>query len=333
MGMNNAGLAVGNSGVIPDTGDYNYQNAATSRYILSNFSTTDEVTAFFQTQNSFRITACYPFLDARGEVMMYEVLKPRETYEPRWLWLYDPLNPTRDAQGLLGIVPRANEHHESDVGMDDLSTGGRYETNRYNMVGLHDLGQLNAQTIIQGNNGSQGYEVIRYGPYRTLTTISNKKSQSAIIVHGVKPEEDPALTTMWVILGQPNYCIAVPTWITLGNNISNSLRLGLMWDRSRSLYTKGSLFTTQACIFPAEAHIFDMVYNEILPHWRTNGMPSVLEVIRVHHQIAHDAYSLLNCLDNTRHNNKAPVIGSIETNLENGMSVRRGDCFLFMGLW
>lgn len=47
----------------------------------------------------------------------------------------------------------------------------------------------------------------------TTSTISRTTTVSAAVFHGVKPGEDPLLTTMWVLLGDPKFTIAVPCWV------------------------------------------------------------------------------------------------------------------------
>jgi hypothetical protein len=79
-----------------------------------------------------------------------------------------------------------------------------------------------------------------------------------------------------------------------------------MYDRAKSLYAKGNEATIQASTFLAEAHLFKMVQNVLLPHWRVHGSPSPGTITRVEHRMASDAYSLMNCLDNVRNNNKPP---------------------------
>ncbi|RCS53883.1 peptidase C45 [Bremerella cremea] len=46
----------------------------------------------------------------------------------------------------------------------------------------------------------------------TKNTISRTTTVSAAVFHGVKPGEDPKLTTMWTMLGDPKFSIAVPTF-------------------------------------------------------------------------------------------------------------------------
>lgn len=46
----------------------------------------------------------------------------------------------------------------------------------------------------------------------TSHTICRRTSVSAAVFHGVKPGEDHRLTTMWVMLGEPAFTVAVPCW-------------------------------------------------------------------------------------------------------------------------
>lgn len=47
-------------------------------------------------------------------------------------------------------------------------------------------------------------------------TIDRPSTASAIVVEGVRPGQDPRLTTMWVALGEPVTTIAVPMWFAAG---------------------------------------------------------------------------------------------------------------------
>jgi Acyl-coenzyme A:6-aminopenicillanic acid acyl-transferase len=50
----------------------------------------------------------------------------------------------------------------------------------------------------------------------TNHTIDRPSTASAVVIHGVKPGEDPARTTMWIMLGEPLTSIAVPLWVAAG---------------------------------------------------------------------------------------------------------------------
>ena len=50
----------------------------------------------------------------------------------------------------------------------------------------------------------------------TNHTINRNSTASVLLVHGVKPGQDPRLATMWVILGEPVTSVAVPLWVAAG---------------------------------------------------------------------------------------------------------------------
>jgi glutamine amidotransferase-like uncharacterized protein len=49
----------------------------------------------------------------------------------------------------------------------------------------------------------------------TERTISRTTTVSAAVFHGVRANEDPRLTTMWTILGDPKFSVAVPCWASV----------------------------------------------------------------------------------------------------------------------
>ena len=50
----------------------------------------------------------------------------------------------------------------------------------------------------------------------TNYTIDRPSTASAVVIHNVKPGEDPRRATMWVILGEPLTSVAVPLWVAAG---------------------------------------------------------------------------------------------------------------------
>ena len=302
MGFNEAGIVTGNSYV---SGYGPNQNLLMQHYILRNYANLSQIRNYFDAADKPYSTGgrgCFPFIDRDGEAVMFEL------NGPDWWLEYDTRNSNREGQGLLDFVVRANEFHIQSDGTDDTDiTGGRYESGAYNVSGLVDENNLSFRTIIQGNDGpGSGYEFFRYGPGRPLHRMSRITTRSAMVVQGVFPHEDPALTTGWFILGQTNFGIAVPVWSTV-SDIPESLATGDMYARALSLYGKDDVESTQASIFPAEAHLFNMVENVLLPHWRSEG-PCVEEMTRVQDRMAQDAYSLLYCLDFYRSDNMPPQI-------------------------
>ncbi len=295
LGLNEAGVGTGNATVAGGA------NSAAQTYILANCSSMLQIRNYLLTATD--AGGNFPFIDASGNASVFEI------DHGLWFTECDAVNPNRQAQGLFGFVVRANEYHYRSDGTDNLSiVGGRYESGTYNIHGLVDSNNFSVKTIIQGDSGPDtGFEYIRYGPGRTFDTIANFGTISAIIVHGVAPGEDPALATMWTILGQTNYSIAVPTWVMV-SDIPSRLNNGDMYDRAESLFFTGNEAATQASTFPAEAHMIDTVTNELLPQWRSMGAPPFEDVNRVEHQMAEDAYSLLYCLDNVQYDNNTPTV-------------------------
>ena len=301
LGLNEAGVGTGNATVAGGA------NSAPQTYILENCSSMLQIRNYLLTVTD--AGGNFPFIDGEGNASVFEI------DHSSWFAEYDAVNPNRQAQGLFGFVVRANEYHYQSDGTDNTGIGGRYYSGTYNIHGLVDSNNFSVKTIIQGDSGpNAGFEYIRYGPGRTFDTIANYGTVSAIIVHGIAPGEDPALATMWTILGQTNYSIAVPTWVMV-SDIPSRLNNGDMYDRAESLFSTGNEAATQASTFPAEAHMIDTVTNELLPFWRAEGAPSIDEMTRIEHQMANDAYSLLDCLDNVQYDNNAPTV-SISTDTD-----------------
>ncbi|MBM3974694.1 MAG: hypothetical protein FJ301_11405 [Planctomycetes bacterium] len=69
------------------------------------------------------------------------------------------------------------------------------------------LGELlrDLQPPPSARQGEQGRQDVR-------ETIHRQTTVAALVLHGVKPGEDGAWTTMWTVLGQPLFAPAVPLW-------------------------------------------------------------------------------------------------------------------------
>lgn len=58
---------------------------------------------------------------------------------------------------------------------------------------------------------------VTFVPFRDY--IVRNSTVSSMIVQGVKPGEDPRLTTMWTVLGFPLTTIVTPVWVAAGNDL------------------------------------------------------------------------------------------------------------------
>jgi len=54
--------------------------------------------------------------------------------------------------------------------------------------------------------------------------IPRKSTANTCVIQGVKPGEDPSLTTFWAVLGYPPTSVAIPAWVKMGDDIPYLLR-------------------------------------------------------------------------------------------------------------
>jgi len=91
-------------------------------------------------------------------------------------------------------------------------------------------GQLSPDYILQTMSRDLGHPLLHHperDQWRTFPpdtpvwlhtnyTIDRPSTASAVVIHNVKPGEDPSRATMWVILGEPLTSVAVPLWVAAG---------------------------------------------------------------------------------------------------------------------
>lgn len=91
-------------------------------------------------------------------------------------------------------------------------------------------GRLSAEYVLQTMARDLGHPLLHhpersqwktYPPdtpvwLHTNYTIDRPSTASAVVIQNVKPGEDPARATMWVILGEPLTSVAVPLWVAAG---------------------------------------------------------------------------------------------------------------------
>lgn len=305
-GLNEAGVATGNSAV--NVGYYTSTNTQFNFHVLGNYGDMAEIRAYIESQTEFTTSGCFPFIDSAGNASMFELDPSEEDY-----WEYDTMAPARAIQGLQGFVVRANEFHKQDDGTDDTSIAGRYATGTENTLGLIAAGEFNEQSVAQSDS-SEVYRLIRQN--NNPHPISNEYSQGAIVIRGAAAGEDPALATMWTLAGNPSFSIAVPAWVAV-SEIPEPIGTCAMYNAVTSLFNeetslKGKQIKAewvQAAVLPAEAHLFAMVNDRLLPHWRTlEGAPDGAEMTRIEHQMAWDAYRVVNYLATTQELNLAPTV-------------------------
>ncbi|WP_437201550.1 peptidase C45 [Planctomicrobium sp. SH664] len=143
-----------------------------------------------------------------------------------------------------------------------------------------DLADSEGQAFCGSVNGAEGPlpEFIN-----TEHTISRSSTVSYAVFQGVRPGEDPRLTTMWVGLGDPKFATAVPCWVSLEKIASElkgkdaplceaaiALRQSYFSKERKGISTEG-LQEIWNQVHPAESARIDSV-NRQLERWRTEGV-------------------------------------------------------------
>jgi ankyrin repeat protein len=134
--------------------------------------------------------------------------------------------------------------------------------------------------------------------------ISCPGTRSVAVFHGVKPDENPSFTTFWAIMGEPTFCVAVPSWVIADSTASeldgeqfspicsatHNLYLANYVtgdDKRRPLLNPEMLPDVWAITYPAEDRIFDQT-DSIMAQWRQN-YPIAQQVASFHRSMASEA--------------------------------------------
>jgi hypothetical protein len=142
----------------------------------------------------------------------------------------------------------------------------------------------------------------------TTSTICRRTTASVGVFHGVRPGEDPLLTTMWVILGEPAFSVAVPCWVKAGT-IADPL-LG----KKRSPLCSSAIALRKACydedakklqtaklkdIWAETWKLEDAIFAETeqrLAKWRET-MPATRRIATFHESTSKRAYRMIQRLE------------------------------------
>lgn len=250
MGINSAGFAIENSLSNDLEGTSTDENGTFMKYALQYCATVDEFEQLLiDTNNSGRSTkANYGVIDATGAAAIFET--GNHTYTR-----FDANETT------LGFIVRTNFAETGD------GSGSGYE--RYDRaIELFAEGISNSEMSHEYilRNISRDLKNDQIDPYplpyegsqdghahgyiRTYYSINRYRTCSCAVFHGVLPGEDPRLSTMWVILGEPACGVAVPIWVHAGTTPSemDGLSAAPMCDLN---ITKKELCYTDPALSPS----------------------------------------------------------------------------------
>ncbi|MFQ6069976.1 MAG: carcinine hydrolase/isopenicillin-N N-acyltransferase family protein [Candidatus Aminicenantales bacterium] len=249
MGINSAGFAIENSVSYDLEGTSSADNGTFMKQALLNCATVDEFEQLLiDTNNPGRATkANYGVIDATGNAAVFEA--GNHTYTR-----FDANNP---AQAPLGFIVRTNFALTGD------GTGSGYE--RYDRANalLNEkaiTSEISFDYILRKlsrdlkNDAVNPYPLPYEGTQdghpagyiRTNYSINRYRTRSCAVFQGVLPGEDPRLSTMWVILGEPVCGVAVPVWVFAGttppemNGLPTSPMCDLSQQKKQLCYTDTS---------------------------------------------------------------------------------------------
>ncbi|QDV55099.1 carcinine hydrolase/isopenicillin-N N-acyltransferase family protein [Rosistilla oblonga] len=231
MGVNEAGFCIENSlskdlkieGKTSGPG-----NGTLMRMALQTCATVaDFENLLKETNNSGRATiANFGVIDAQGGAALFET-------GPKQYKMFDANDPKVAPRGYIvrsnfSTTAQELDANPSPAELSDVSSSDRYlracgilELTASDGISVEEVLRQCARDLSdeQGNplpgsvNGKPGTLPTRIA---TKNTISRTTTVSAAVFHGVRPGEDPRLTTMWTMLGDPKFTIAVPSFVVAG---------------------------------------------------------------------------------------------------------------------
>jgi hypothetical protein len=227
MGVNSAGFCIENSlsRDLDVGGDKRGPgNGGLMKLALETCATVADFRALLERTNETgrRTDGNFGVIDASGGAALFEA-------GPRTFRMFDANDPEVAPRGYIVRSNFSTTAQAVDPAPDPARVEATYSGERYARACRLIDGQLGAGLGVDyilrhlcrdmADDSGRPFAGTVNGPAGTLpaqvstaATISRTTTVSAGVFHGVKPGEDPLLTTMWVQLGDPKFSIAVPCW-------------------------------------------------------------------------------------------------------------------------
>jgi len=250
MGVNEMGFALANSlsyDLTVDVGDYNNGNLIYNALgLVSNLNEFENFLDYMTstTSISLELRGNFVAFDAEGNTKLYEI--NNNNY-----WVFetdDTENPylLRTNHSVIGGSFEGIERlNRSAQIIQDLVEDNELSVNNLLLKQVRDI----------SDRDSQPYALpLQYGDptslFNTEYSICRRNTVSAVVIEGVQPGQDPKLTTMWLIMGNPFVTQAIPIFptiipnVTTINNLSeNSPELvNIIWNRDNNYLLDTSNF-------------------------------------------------------------------------------------------
>lgn len=321
MGLNAVGVATGNAMVsTPGSHPHSVLQADILELSATVEDARDFIAASYGEPNEPNLVAStnLPLVDAFDAAWMVEVW----CEEPinggqHHLLEYDAAHINRQSHpeplgDMQHWIIRANEWHMNTNHQDDPNVYSAPWT-------TYDEGVDVTRALIDPNNpGSNLSAETIMSDFMRLPAIG-QSSCSSMVVHGVLPGENPALSTMWVALGNAEYAIAVPMWVQAGYvpypmaaypDPNDGSPLAEIADAMN--FQGFSVSLIQSRILPVEQHLFSEV-ADLMVRWRQDFSLAEARMLQVQNHMAWDAYSLVEDLYEDDPNNHAPTVQIVIT--------------------
>lgn len=211
-GVNAAGFAIMNNASynLSNKGEDTTQEGTFMKLALQTCATVEEFQALLTRTNlgGRGVSANFGVIDAKGGAAYFET-------DDKGFTRFDAAS----APG--GFLVRGNYSHSGKKGG---GTGYLREARAQELVaGLRSEERLTVDTLLAEVARDAANPHIASFPAKNPQgfayvgdSISRTGTSHAFVVQGVRPGEAPALTTAWVILGQPLTGVAVPLWVAAG---------------------------------------------------------------------------------------------------------------------
>ena len=317
MGVNEAGLCIENSlskdlkqpgkGKGPGNGSF-------MKRALESCATVEDVKQLLEATNeSGRQTiANFGVIDAQGGAAIFET-------GPTSYAMFDANDPQVAPNGYLVRTNFSTTAQQlaacpppEQVG--EIYSGKRYERTCQLLAGAPQLSvpylQQHTARDLADTSGTPYAGSVNGEPgelpttINTSGTISRTGTVSAAVFHGVRPGEDPRLTTMWVTLGDPKFSVAVPCFPTM-SKVADPLegeRGGEIGEVARML--RSISFTRQENMMRTD--LLPGIWQDVLPleqqylastldsrnQWAAEGVDEA-QLDECHQQLATSAYQAM----------------------------------------
>lgn len=232
MGMNETGFCIENS-LSSDLSVHDNENgpgnSTLMRMALENCATVGDFRSLLERTNATGRSAAANIgvIDAHGGAAMFEI-------GPKTFQMFDANDPTVAPKGYLvrsnfSTTAQSLSASPTDEQVAAVPSGERFlrtctllnDVSSQQVDVAYVLRNI-ARDLADGDGIPYPGSVNREdGPLPTVVqtsaSISRTTTVSAAVFHGVRDGEAPNLATMWAILGDPKFSIAVPCWVACGD--------------------------------------------------------------------------------------------------------------------